>query len=210
MYNTGARDTSGNVAMAAPSKGSYAETRLAELKEQREQYNVNHLGLYRGGVPQKGRGPVRGQAMGRPGEFHQPKVHNQLNFYHPDSKVITSEDAVKFKAYMIHDKEDFNRAMPSHPMYYDRTMNFMKDRSFWLSLCFGIIGLMYFSNRYHVEKTRWARWERMQNIEEMPAHHFNNRGGILVKKQFAGFEKYHKNTDEMMDWYAKAFPSQAK
>ena len=50
----------------------------------------------------------------------------------------------------------------------------------------------------------------MQDIQDLPAHHFNNRGGVLVKKQFAGFEKYHKNTDEMMDWYAKAFPSQAK
>jgi hypothetical protein len=47
----------------------------------------------------------------------------------------------------------------------------------------------------------------MQNVENLPAHHFNNRGGVLVKKQFAGFEKYHKNIDEMMAWYAKAYPS---
>ena len=51
------------------------------------------------------------------------------------------------------------------------------------------------------------RWDRMENIENMPAHHFNNRGGVLVRKQFAGFEKYHKNIDEMMDWYKKAYPS---
>jgi len=56
--------------MAAPAPGSYAETRLRELKEQREQYNVNHLGFYRGGVPRKGRGPIRGAALGNPGEFH--------------------------------------------------------------------------------------------------------------------------------------------
>ena len=35
-YNTGARDESGNVPMSAPARGSYAETRLAELKKQRE------------------------------------------------------------------------------------------------------------------------------------------------------------------------------
>ena len=47
----------------------------------------------------------------------------------------------------------------------------------------------------------------MQDIEKLPAHHFNNRGGVLVKKQFAGFEKYHKNLDEMMAWYKKAYPN---
>lgn len=50
-YNVDARDEAGNVKRPAPTKGSYAETRLAELKEQRKQYNVNDLGLYRGGVP---------------------------------------------------------------------------------------------------------------------------------------------------------------
>ena len=32
-YHPGQRDESGNVPMAAPAKGSYAEQRLAELKE---------------------------------------------------------------------------------------------------------------------------------------------------------------------------------
>jgi hypothetical protein len=54
---------------------------------------------------------------------------------------------------------------------------------------------------------RMQRWERMETLEDAPAHHFNNRGGVLVKKLFAGFEKYHKNVDEMMDWYKKAYPS---
>ena len=69
-YNPSARDRTGNVPAAAPAPGSYAEERLAELKKQREQYNVNDLGFYRGGVPQKGRGAIRGAALGRPGEFH--------------------------------------------------------------------------------------------------------------------------------------------
>ena len=87
-YDVGKRDEAGNVAKAAPARGSYAEARLAELKEQRKQYNVNDLGLYRGGVPQKGKGAIRGTAMGAPGLFHQPKTHNFYNFYHPDSKII--------------------------------------------------------------------------------------------------------------------------
>ena len=145
--------------------------------------------------------------MGRPGEFHQPNFHNFLNFYHPDSKTVNSEDAMKFKAFMVSDKDDFNLSRPSHPMYYDRNMDFMKDRSFWLVLTMGLIGLMYAKQRWYVEQMRAVRTERLGSIEDLPAHHFNNRGGVLVKKQFAGFEKYHKNVDEMMVWYSKAYPS---
>ena len=160
-YHPGKRDESGNVPMAAPAKGSYAEQRLAELKEQRKQYNVNDIGFYRGGVPSKGRGPIRGTAIGRPGEFHSPKVHNFYNFYHPDSKTVTSEDSVKFKAFMQSDKDNFNQTMPSHPMHYDRDMAFMKDRSFWLAMIFGLFGLMYARNKFECEKMRMTRWERM-------------------------------------------------
>ena len=69
-YSPAERDATGNVPQAPPAKHSYAQQRLAQLKEQRKQYNVNDLGFYRGGVPQKGRGSIRGTAMGRPGEFH--------------------------------------------------------------------------------------------------------------------------------------------
>ena len=75
------RDKSGSFA-AAPSAGSYAEERMAELKMQREKYNANHLGLYKGGLPRKGRGAIRGNALGYVGEFHQPSVHNHLENYH--------------------------------------------------------------------------------------------------------------------------------
>ena len=47
----------------------------------------------------------------------------------------------------------------------------------------------------------------MQNIESLPGHHFHNRGGVLIQKGFIGFEKYHKNLDDMMAWYKKAYPA---
>ena len=40
----------------------------------------------------------------------------------------------------------------------------------------------------------------------MPAHHFNNRGGVLFEKQFIGFEMYYKNGDDVTNWYKKAYP----
>lgn len=117
------------------------------MKEQREKYNVNHLGYYRGGLPQKGRGTTRGSALGNPGEFHSPQIHNFLDYYHADSKMVSTEDAIKFKAYMNSDKIDFTMTRPARPMYYDREFLFMKDRSFWLRLILLSTFLIWFGHR---------------------------------------------------------------
>lgn len=70
-----------------------------------------------------------------------------------------------------------------------------------------MFGFMFVKARYAVEKDRYRMWNRKQNLESMPAHHFHNRGGVLIKKQFAGFEKYHRNHNELMAWYTRAFPN---
>jgi hypothetical protein len=49
----------------------------------------------------------------------------------------------------------------------------------------------YGHKRFYTEMDRLQRWDRLENIEELPAHHFSNRGGVLIKKEFVGFEKYH-------------------
>jgi hypothetical protein len=72
------------------------------------------------------------------------------------------------------------------------------------------MGGLYFSKKWQVEKDRWTNWERRTNIENLPGHHFANRGGVLIKKSFVGFEKYHRNIDDMMGWYKKAYPVVAK
>ncbi len=46
----------------------------------------------------------------------------------------------------------------------------------------------------------------MQDIKNLPGHHFINRGGVLLKKEFEGFEKYFKNSDSQMKWYKKVYP----
>lgn len=199
------RDKSGGIPMKAPSADSYAAERAAELAQQRKIYNVGHLGYYNGGVPQKGRGNLRGTALASPGYFHQPSVHNYLENYHQDSKVIDSEDAVKFKAYMGDDKSEYNRTKPFYPAYYDRGFKFLQDRMFWAGIL-AFLGLMsYGVDKMTVESDRWMRWNRMVYLEDMPAHHFHNRGGVLIKKAFVGFEKYHANNDDLMAWYGKAY-----
>lgn len=200
------RDAAGNTPRTKPSTESYAAERMAELAEQRKMYNVNPLGYYSGGLPQPGRGPVRGSSLGNPGEFHLPQVHNALNNFHQDSFLVTSEDAVKFKAYMNSDKYDFKRSRPVHPPYYDSEFLFMKDRSYWGALFFGLMTAIFVKKRWQVESDRWHMWVRKDSLTQMPGHHFVNKGGVVLKKQFVGFEKYHQNNDEMMNWTSKAFP----
>ena len=201
------RDAAGNTPVRKNDPTSYAAERLAELKQQRLKYNVNDLGYYRGGLPQRGKGPVRGNALGRPGDFHQPMVHNHLENYHQESNLVTSEDAVKFKAYMNADKVDFQMSKPTHPMHYDRDFNFMKDRTYWLGLIVLIGGFSFVKKRFEVEKDRWHMWSRKGDLDSVQPHHVHNRGGVLIKKQFIGFEKYHRNHNELMTWFTKSYPS---
>jgi len=70
------RDKRGLTPKDKPERGSYADQRLAQLRKERDKYNVNHLGYYNGGLPQKDRGTMRGKSMGNPGDFHSPQLHN--------------------------------------------------------------------------------------------------------------------------------------
>jgi hypothetical protein len=107
----GKRDKTGHMPVEAPAKGTFAAQRMKELREAREKYNVNFLGYYQGGLPQKKMGRIRrnnkGSSMGTPGEFHLPKQANFIDNYHPEATFVTSEDALKFKNWMRTDEGMF-------------------------------------------------------------------------------------------------------
>jgi hypothetical protein len=105
---------------------------------------------------------------------------------------------------------DYQRARPYYPMHYDRNMDFRKDRSFWFLFILGSFGMFYLSYKIMYEQDRWTMWTRREHIHELPAHHYINRGGVLLEKEFVGFEKYHTNDKSLMDWYKNAYPGQFK
>ena len=59
---------------------------------------------------------------------------------------------------------------------------------------------MLLAQKMEIESKRWQRTDIQDNIEEMPGHYFNNRGGVLIKKQFGGFMKYHPNDQTQLEW----------
>ncbi len=69
-------------------------------------------------------------------------------------------------------------------------------------------GAVYVNYKYTFEVDRWRMWTRREHIQDLPAHHYVNRGGVLLEKDFVGFEKYHTSDKSLMDWYRKAYPHQ--
>jgi hypothetical protein len=149
---------------------------------------------------------ARGESIGPVGQFHDPKTHNYMNYNHADSKRVTTEDAAQFKHFMTTDKPDFLRTKPAHPMYYDKGFNYTKDRDFWFKFLLAMYFGSYAFYKYHIEVDRARRTARLGGYEGMPAHHFHNRGGVVILKDFTGFQKYYKNGDEMMEWYKLVYP----
>jgi len=72
------RDATGHVPPPKPARGSYAEHRLKALEKERAKFNVNHLGYYKGGLPQKDMFTVRKGSLFAPGTFHDPEYHNLI------------------------------------------------------------------------------------------------------------------------------------
>lgn len=204
------RDKTGQVPKEPVKRGSYAEDRLAQLKRDRDLFSVNHLGYYKGGLPRKDMGAVRGKSLGNPGEFHTPEIHNFLEYKHQDTHFVTQEDAVKFKHWMATDQLDFQRARPYYPMHYDKNFDFLRDRSYFLGLILTITLGSIGYRKYLQERNRWSQWGRTEKLNEVLPHHVSNRGGVLFEKEFIGFEKYHQNNDSLMNWYKKAYPHQFK
>jgi hypothetical protein len=52
---------------------------------------------------------------------------------------------------------------------------------------------------------RWLKWERRELIKDLPAHHLANHGGVLIQKEFIGYEKCHSNDTSLMNWYKMAY-----
>lgn len=95
------RDNTANKIKPAPLKGSYAEYRLEKLKELRKEFNVDDLGNYKGGVPRKWSGPVRGNSEGAPGMQRNAWYHNENVHDNPHARdQVTLKEADSHKIFM--------------------------------------------------------------------------------------------------------------
>jgi len=95
------RDATANQVKPGPMKGSYAEYRLEKLKEWRKQFNVDDLGFYKGGVPNKNQGSIRGTAEAPPGVYHNPWYHNESVHDNPHARPhVSLKESQEHKIFM--------------------------------------------------------------------------------------------------------------
>lgn len=89
----------------ALKESSYAQRRKEELAMERKRFNVDVYGRYRGGLPRPNNGSVRGDALGNPGEFHDPTVHNMLTENNMDFQHVDEKRSQQFSEYKQGDRE---------------------------------------------------------------------------------------------------------
>ena len=205
------RDNSGVVKAPKPRRGSYAETRKEELSKEREKFNVNHLSYYKGGVPQKDRFNVRGKAIRPPGVFHEPEYHQEQTDHHPDSYQVTHKDVAQYQQNIIRQehRQAYERVKPYRTLIFDPNMTYLKERNYSLFILLGMFGMFIASRIYNRERLRAHRNARDQrNLYDKPYYHYVNKGGVLLRKEFEGFQKYFKNDSEVTEWLYKAYPNE--
>lgn len=66
----------------------------------------------------------------------------------------------------------------------------------------------YLYSKKDIELSRWFKYDREVNFREgrLNSEYFVNRGGVVLRKSFEGFESIHKNNDDLMAWYKGAYP----
>lgn len=201
------RDRTGRAPAPKPMRGSYAEHRMKVLEKEREKHNVNHLGYYKGGIPQKFCGSVRKNSDGAPGAFHDPNMHNEDFYLERESIEVTPKTADQFRKYQAPDAETRRRNHPYYRLVEDPNWTYVKNRTFATVIMLGFVGYVIAKRIYVREKQRAHMSARQPDaLANAPAHHFVNKGGVLVQKEVIGFARYFKNDKELTDWYTRVYP----
>lgn len=201
------RERSGHVPTPQAARGSYAEYRLKQLEKERKMFNVNHLGYYNGGLPFKKGGNTRGNAMGPPGTPHNSTLHNQSVRHDRESHHVNRDEARDFRVQQNMDRHVKNRITPYYTLEEDKEWKYVRNRTYATFIILGLAGMVLGKRLYTRERKRAHRTDRLpDNLEKLPSHHFVNRGGVIMKKEFLGFAKYFKNDQELTKWYNKVYP----
>ncbi|OMJ71872.1 hypothetical protein SteCoe_29817 [Stentor coeruleus] len=135
----------------------YGYRRMKELAEERKSFNIDNFYRYRGGLPQKHLGAVRGNAYGPPGgkaDIYDLnfllKGHNQIS---KESDYVDDKEAHEYKLYKAIDPEVANKERPFLRAEID--YNFAKGKTikshalFYFGLLGTVVGLhfLYESNK---------------------------------------------------------------
>jgi len=103
------RGKDGNPIKEKYKPDSYAAQKQEILKEERKKFNIDEFGRFKGGVPQKGKGAIRGSALGSPGSMHDPDIIQEFNEFKQTEQRVTEREANAFKNWMQSDSFGIKR-----------------------------------------------------------------------------------------------------
>ncbi|KAM3131509.1 DnaJ subfamily B member 9 [Paramecium bursaria] len=93
------RNDDGTYDQPGQQASEYAQKKMDYLKKEREIFNVDDFGHYKGGLPQKDKGYLRGGALGYVGELHYPEIHHQMRNPFQTEQFLNSDDAEEFNTW---------------------------------------------------------------------------------------------------------------
>lgn len=105
------RNNTGDFRKDNYEKGSYGDFKMEKMKEFQKQFNFDHLGNFKGGVPRR-HSLNRGGAIGTPGEVYSGYHHNNEQADNPIVKPIQTEEAINHKYFNRSKKEQNLRFKP--------------------------------------------------------------------------------------------------
>ena len=130
------------------SPHQYGYRRLKELAEERKKYNMDNFYRYKGGLPQKHLGQVRGESYGPPGSKadiydlnYVLKGHNQIA---KESDYVDDNEAHEYKLYKAIDPVNSKTQKPYLRAEIDYAVPGMKTFKSHAMFYIGVFGLMVF------------------------------------------------------------------
>ena len=105
------RNNTGDFRKVDYEKGSYGDFKMEKLKEFQKQFNFDHLGNFKGGVPRR-HTYNRGSAIGTPGQVYSGYEHDDQHADNPIVKPIQTDEAINHKYFNLSKKEQNLRFKP--------------------------------------------------------------------------------------------------
>lgn len=204
------RDNAGNIKNDEVEKGSYGDFKLEKLKQWRKEFNFDHLGNFKGGVPRKYKGYAREGSHQGPLSPYNDYIHNEDHADNPNVKNVLNFDVSQHKAFQNIGKEENLRFRPYfnlQEMPMDFQYNQTDENRFLmrLPLCFLLLYITYLGYNKIVSKREEIKYKN-PNLS-VNAHEYQMLGPVMILADEFKFNRKYLDRREYHAWLNNEFRS---
>ena len=154
-------------------------------------------------VPRKGRGFVRGNAMGVPGQFHSAQTQNLCFHDLPAANPLDMPGAQMHKMYMNTHREQFQRFRPYFNMdQVDQdSQYYLTDEHRWLiRVPLMVISSVIFYFLYNRFNTYRKFYDYDTSVKNLEFKDFDIKGMLVVESTKTKFDQKYLTREEYHKW----------